>query len=77
MSAARTPRYAVMLHGEAWAAALRARKPKCSGYCVGTDSIYTLVEDLACPVHGIAAQEKAALVYPDREAWLNAVRAAE
>jgi hypothetical protein len=63
-------------HAEAWAAALAARKQVCSGYCVGVDSIYTLVEDLACPVHGIKAQEKAALTFSDRETWLNSVREA-
>lgn len=47
--------------------------PRCTGFCVGTGSAETLVEDLTCPVHGIKAQEKAQRVYVNRQAWLDSL----
>jgi hypothetical protein len=64
---------AATLRGVAWAAALDNYKPSCSGYCIGTGSVETFIEDLACPVHGIAAQERAQLIYEDRQKWLEAL----
>jgi hypothetical protein len=48
-------------------------KSQCSGGCIGVKSVETLVEDLACPVHGIKAQERASKIYANRQIWLDAV----
>ncbi len=52
-------------------------RPRCTGYCIGTASVETLIEDLACPVHGVAAQEKAQRIYADRQDWLDALAEAD
>ena len=59
---------------DALAATTEAGEPRCTGYCVGVAKAETLVEDLTCPVHGIAAQEEAEALFPDRQAWLDSLR---
>jgi hypothetical protein len=51
-------------------------RPACTG-CIGTARAETLVEDLACPIHGIAAQETAEKSFPDRQAWLDSLARGE
>lgn len=48
--------------------------PRCTGSCVFDDDTLA-VEDLACPIHGVEAQEAAERAGWDRVEWMKACRA--